>query len=86
MRQIPLKYVVDDHQRKNAAVLAEAGACRVVNDDNSTSQQLAIDELLSMCIPKLVVLCMVMHVRPTYHIMQMMGFCSLTILVSCTFA
>ena len=54
---------MDDHQKKNAAVLAEAGACKVVYDDNSTSQHLeiAIDELLSTYLSKSYA-CIVMYV------------------------
>lgn len=45
---IPLKYVVDDHQSKNAISLQKAGASKVLQDSDLTPGKLeaAIDELL----------------------------------------
>lgn len=48
--QIPLHYVVDNHQNNNAAVLQKAGASRVLEDIGLTPGKLeaAINEMLGM--------------------------------------
>ena len=38
---VPLKIAVDDHQRFNARLLADAGAAQVVNEDELTVDSLA---------------------------------------------